>query len=147
MFTLWGWLDMGYMPKKGRCGEWANCFTLILRAFGFLARHVYDFADHVWCEFYSKAENRWKHVDPCEALVDKPKVYDHGWGKKLCYVLAVSIYEVQDVTKRYVVDHDALKLRRNWVREDWLNQLLMDRTDDWQKSLNSDLKTELAQLR
>ena len=85
--------------RKGRCGEWANCFTLILRAFGFLARHVHDFADHVWCEFYSKAEHRWKHVDPCEGCVDKPKVYDHGWGKKLSYVIAVSIYEVQGVVQ------------------------------------------------
>ena len=40
--------------RKGRCGEWANCFALILRAFGFLTRHVNDFADHVWCEFYSE---------------------------------------------------------------------------------------------
>ena len=71
-----------FMLRQGRCGEWANCFALILRAFGFLARHVNDFKDHVWCEFFSDSEQRWIHVDPCEGLVDKPKVYDHGWGKK-----------------------------------------------------------------
>ena len=70
------------MFRQGRCGEWANCFALILRAFGFLARHVNDFKDHVWCEFFSDSEQRWIHVDPCEGLVDKPRVYDHGWGKK-----------------------------------------------------------------
>ena len=70
------------MIRQGRCGEWANCFALILRAFGYLTRHVNDFKDHVWCEFFSETEQRWIHVDPCEGLVDKSKVYDHGWGKK-----------------------------------------------------------------
>ena len=88
--------------KQGRCGEWANCFALILRAFGYLTRHVNDFQDHVWCEYFSETEQRWLHVDPCEGLVDKPKVYDHGWGKKLFLVMAVSIFDVQDVTKRYI---------------------------------------------
>ena len=81
--------------RQGRCGEWANCFATILTAFGYLTRFVNDNADHVWCEFYSEAEFRWKHVDPCEGIVDKPKVYDHGWGKKLDYVIAVSLWEVQ----------------------------------------------------
>ena len=54
----------------------------------------------------------------------------------------------KDVTKRYVIDHNALKQRRNWVSDDWLNKLLMDQTDQWQKNIkSSDLKTELAQLR
>ena len=42
--------------RRGRCGEWANCFALILTAFGFQTRHVNDFADHVWCEFYRLVE-------------------------------------------------------------------------------------------
>lgn len=132
--------------RRGRCGEWANCFALILRSFGYLTRHVNDFSDHVWCEFYSETENRWKHVDPCEGIVDKPKVYENGWGKKLNYVIAVSIYEVQDVTKRYVMNFD--KEKRNLVDEDWLNKLVMEQTDLYQKNLkDSGFKTKLAQMR
>ena len=109
--------------RKGRCGEWANCFATILVSFGYLTRFVNDNADHVWCEFYSEAEFRWKHVDPCEGIVDKPKVYDHGWDKKLDYVLAISLWDAQDVTKRYVigqVSHQLL-LSYFWFVKFWYN--------------------------
>jgi peptide-N4-(N-acetyl-beta-glucosaminyl)asparagine amidase len=60
----------------GRCGEWANCFALCLRALNYEARYVLDWTDHVWCEVYSETQKRWLHIDPCEAALDKPLIYE-----------------------------------------------------------------------
>ena len=135
--------------RRGRCGEWSNCFAMILRAFGYLTRHVNDFNDHVWCEYFSETEQRWIHVDPCEGLVDKPKVYDQGWGKKYTRVLATSIFDVQDVTKRYVVDRDALKQRRQRFRLafEWLNSDLCKDVEILQDICTPELKAKLNDMR
>ena len=122
---------------------------MILRAFGYLTRHVNDFNDHVWCEYFSETEQRWIHVDPCEGLVDKPKVYDQGWGKKYTRVLATSIFDVQDVTKRYVVDRDALKQRRQRFRLafEWLNSDLCKDVEILQDICTPELKAKLNDMR
>jgi peptide-N4-(N-acetyl-beta-glucosaminyl)asparagine amidase len=73
--------------RGGRCGEWANCFCLCLRALEFDARYILDWTDHVWAEVYSNSQKRWQHADPCENILDKPLIYEHGWGKKLSYVI------------------------------------------------------------
>ena len=110
--------------RRGRCGEWANCFVLCCRALGFDTRHVLDWTDHVWAEVWSEAESCWLHVDPGETM-DKPLVYEAGWGKKLTYVIAFSKDEVQDVTWRYSKDHSKTKQRRQLVRPKWLVKTIL----------------------
>lgn len=88
----------------------------ILRATGHTSRWIVDWADHVWAEVY--LNGNWVHLDPCEAAVDKPLLYE-GWGKQQTYILAfhaplanggsldetllvnTSVPLIEDVTLRY----------------------------------------------
>ena len=138
--------------RKGRCGEFANCFALILRSLGYDTRRVLDWTDHVWCEVYSKAEKRWLHADPCEVILDKPLVYEKGWGKKLSYCIATSKDEVQDVTSRYSTacseeEKAALKSRRNEVREDWLTKTLVTVSEEFQAKYDESEQKRLTERR
>lgn len=63
-------------PPSGRCGEWANCFTLCCRSLGLEARYVMDWTDHVWTEVWSEAQGRWLHADSCENRADHPMMYE-----------------------------------------------------------------------
>lgn len=110
--------------REGRCGEWANCFTLCCRALGFEARYVLDWTDHVWTEVYSNSQQRWIHCDPCENTCDKPLLYEKGWGKKLTYIIAFSVDDIEDVTWRYTSNFEEILKRRNECREMWLVKTL-----------------------
>lgn len=108
--------------RKGRCGEWANAFTLCCCAAGLHARQVIDWQDHVWTEVWLPTEQtqgpgRWVHADPCEGIFDKPLLYEAGWGKKLSYVIAVDLNTVADVSQTYTTDWAAMQHRRNFVNE------------------------------
>ncbi|OMO94927.1 Transglutaminase-like protein [Corchorus capsularis] len=116
--------------RKGKCGEWANCFTLYCRAFGYESRVVVDFTDHVWTECYSQVLGRWMHLDPCEAEYDKPLLYEQGWGKKLNYVIAISKDGVYDVTKHYTRKWDEVLSRRTLATESFLVSILESTTKE-----------------
>eukprot|EP00968_Pinguiococcus_pyrenoidosus_P016998 scaffold1655_cov247-Pinguiococcus_pyrenoidosus.AAC.30 len=112
--------------RRGRCGEWANCFTLVCISLGYFARYVLDFTDHVWTEVYSAAENRFLHLDSCEAALDSPSMYEVGWGKDLTYIFAFSKYGVTDVIKRYTVNFPKVLSRRTDMHENDLAGLIRE---------------------
>ncbi|KAK3717515.1 hypothetical protein QZH41_013778, partial [Actinostola sp. cb2023] len=114
--------------RKGRCGEWANCFTLLCRCLGYESRHVVDWTDHVWTEVFSESQQRWLHCDACEGTCDKPLLYEAGWRKQLTYIIAFSREQIFDVTWRYSVNHDQVRLRRQEVTENWLVTMITKMT-------------------
>ncbi|XP_061700586.1 peptide-N(4)-(N-acetyl-beta-glucosaminyl)asparagine amidase isoform X3 [Syngnathoides biaculeatus] len=131
--------------RRGRCGEWANCFTLCCRALCLEARYIWDSTDHVWTEIYSVSQRRWLHCDSCENIYDKPLLYEVGWGKRLSYVLAFSRDEVVDVTWRYSCKHPEVMSRRTRVRETWLLHTIIRLNGLRQQSLSVDRKIELSE--
>jgi len=90
-----------FESRRGRCGEFANLFGTYCRALGFDARFIRDFTDHVWVEVWSARQQRWLHADSCEGLIDRPNMYEQGWGKKLNYCIGATHDSVADVTRRY----------------------------------------------
>lgn len=90
-----------FQTRRGRCGEFANLFGTYCRALGFDTRYISDFTDHVWVEVFSVRQQRWIHADSCEGLIDRPQMYEQGWGKKLSYMVGATHDSVADVSKRY----------------------------------------------
>ncbi|XP_057798309.1 peptide-N(4)-(N-acetyl-beta-glucosaminyl)asparagine amidase [Salvia miltiorrhiza] len=128
--------------RKGRCGEWANCFTLYCRAFGYESRLILDFTDHVWTECFSPYLGRWMHLDPCEGIYDNPLLYEKGWGKKLNYVIAIARDGVYDVTKRYTKKWHEVLSRRVITTEPALASIISDITRERRRNLSSQMLIE-----
>jgi peptide-N4-(N-acetyl-beta-glucosaminyl)asparagine amidase len=115
--------------RRGRCGEWANAFTLVANACGLTARYCLDFSDHVWTEIWAPHLSRWTQADSCEAARDTPLLYEQGWGKRLAYVLAFEAQgPVADVTPRYVISWREALGRRAALPEAWVSQHLEQAT-------------------
>ena len=129
--------------RRGRCGEWANCFTLCCRAVGFQARWVLDVTDHVWTEVWLPQWERWVHADSCECALDAPLLYERGWGKKLSYVFAFEANEATDVAPRYSGDWEACLTRRDWVKEGWLEIILASMNAAAQSNLSSESRAAM----
>lgn len=126
--------------RKGRCGEWCNLFTLILKSFGLDARYIANKEDHVWCEYYSPFLEKWVHVDSCEQSFDEPFIYSVNWNKKMSYCIAYSKDGVSDVSKRYIIKN---VLPRNLIKEDDLLFVCNFITDQLRKNLDDNEIYEL----
>ncbi|CAM9361779.1 unnamed protein product [Discosporangium mesarthrocarpum] len=114
--------------RRGRCGEYSVLMLHLLEALGYSCRWVVDWEDHVWLE--ASIGGRWVHIDPCEAAVDEPLLYE-SWGKQQTYILAFSPQEVVDVTSTYTSDFEAAKSRRD-VGEDTIRSLISSATKELQ---------------
>ncbi|CEG37405.1 Peptide:N-glycanase [Plasmopara halstedii] len=119
--------------RTGRCGEWANCFTLCCRAMGYEARYVLDVTDHVWTEIYSDHLKRWLHCDSCEEQLDCPLTYEVGWGKKLSYIFSFGHDEVADTARRYTQNWADMRTRRQDVSETWLQMTINQMNNELRK--------------
>lgn len=131
--------------REGRCGEWANAFTLCCRAVGFEARKVEDWSDHVWTECYLEGQGRWVHLDPCEASYDTPLLYEQGWGKALSYVFAVGREGVSDVIMRYTRKWEEVKGRRREGSEEEVRRVCEAITERARMSFRAERREELRE--
>uniref|UniRef100_A0A1A9WWJ9 Peptide-N(4)-(N-acetyl-beta-glucosaminyl)asparagine amidase n=1 Tax=Glossina brevipalpis TaxID=37001 RepID=A0A1A9WWJ9_9MUSC len=142
------------VSRKGRCGEYANCFTFLCRCLDYDARLVHSLFDHVWTEVYSENQMRWLHVDPSDNVVDSPLMYQHGWKHSIDYIFAYSCDDAQDVTWRYTNNHKQTLTKRNFCTEKELIEALLTIrkkrqahvSEERKKALNQRCMLELIEL-
>ncbi|CAD7078675.1 unnamed protein product [Hermetia illucens] len=154
--TFYRYNKIAYLlqTRRGRCGEYANCFTFLCKCLGYDARYVFASFDHVWTEVYSDAQKRWIHIDPSENVLDVPLMYQSGWKRKIDYVIAFSLDDIQDVTWRYTSDHkNTLACRRSCSEAKLLETIMQLRkkrqsnlSDTRKKYLNKRNLMETVQL-
>jgi len=117
-----------FETKRGRCGEYANLCGFMLHCCGYDVRYISDFTDHVWVEVWSNRMSKWIHVDGCEGATGANSMYEHGWGKKLNYILAFLPEHVADVTKRYTRKFDTAEFqvrRREYSASETMSDMII----------------------
>lgn len=133
--------------QRGRCGEYSMLILRLFRALGHEARWVVDWSDHVWAEI--RLFDDWIHVDPCEAAIDNPLLYE-SWGKTQTYIVAFhpSLDSsqadrcIEDVTATYTSDNTTVIGER---REDPA-ELIETSLVDTRKALQTKLRDVLCSV-
>jgi Transglutaminase-like superfamily len=103
--------------RLGRCGEYSMLLYRMLSCLGHEVRWIVDWSDHVWTEVLLQGD-KWIHLDPCEAAVDQPHLYQ-DWGKQQTYIIGfyapgnLRYTLLEDVTKTYTRDNiETIQIRR-----------------------------------
>ena len=143
--------------RRGRCGEYSNLFGMFCRSAGLETRLVLDLSDHLWTEVW--LGDSWVMADGCEGVIDKPSMYEYGWGKKeLCYMIGIGNDHIVDVTprytRRYMTEEFQNKRRTHTSSEDISEQVFQQLNSRLQSSLSKNrldalkkrTKLELAEL-
>eukprot|EP00429_Kryptoperidinium_foliaceum_P006015 CAMPEP_0176014200 /NCGR_PEP_ID=MMETSP0120_2-20121206/6700_1 /TAXON_ID=160619 /ORGANISM="Kryptoperidinium foliaceum, Strain CCMP 1326" /LENGTH=1189 /DNA_ID=CAMNT_0017347133 /DNA_START=97 /DNA_END=3666 /DNA_ORIENTATION=- len=136
--------------RKGRCGEYSNLFGLFCRAAGFETRLVLDLSDHLWTEV--RIGDNWIMADSCEGIIDKPSMYEYGWGKDgLCYMIAIASDHVVDVSPRYsrkfLTDDFQTRRRTHTTSENATAHILRELNQNLQRNLPKAALDELDRRR
>eukprot|EP01039_Chlorochromonas_danica_P004028 gene4028-4406_t len=132
------------VTHRGRCGEYSVLMLLFAESLGYRARWVVDRDDHVWIEVQCEIDGNgdqadWFHVDPCEAAIDEPLIYQ-GWGKNQTYIVAYSPEGILDRTWHYTNKPDGVRDRR--LEEG----LTIEDAEKVIMEANVDLKRQLEEL-